>query len=98
LGIAITFIGTQEFNFMAIRYTLLEQPLTQLTVVGILLVTIAFLFKVSAFPGHFWSPDVYRGPLTSIVNVFAVGIKLAAFCGLILIHTNLMVYSAFEIH
>jgi len=98
LGIAITFVGTQEFNFMAIRYELLEQPLTQLTAVGIMLITIAFLFKVSAFPGHFWSPDVYRGPLTSIVNVFAVGIKLAAFCGLILIHTNLMVYSSFEMN
>jgi len=36
--------------------------------------------------------------LTSIVNVFAVGIKLAAFCGLILVHTNFLVFSSFEIN
>jgi NADH:ubiquinone oxidoreductase subunit 2 (subunit N) len=53
LGIATIFIGTQEFNFYAIRYELLEQPLTQLTAAGFFLVTIAFLFKVAAFPGHF---------------------------------------------
>jgi proton-translocating NADH-quinone oxidoreductase chain N len=97
LGIATVFVSTQEFNFMAIRYELLEQPLTALTSAGFFLVAIAFLFKVSAFPGHFWSPDVYRGPLTSIVNVFAVGIKLAAFCGLMLVHINFLVFAAFEI-
>jgi len=97
VGIAAIFVGTQEFGFLAIRYELLDEPLTQLTVAGFMLVTIAFLFKVSAFPGHFWSPDVYRGPLTSIVNVFAVGIKLAAFCGLILVHINFVVFSSFEI-
>jgi len=53
LGIATIFIGTQEFNFLAIRYELVEEPLTALTAAGFMLVTIAFLFKVSAFPGHF---------------------------------------------
>jgi len=97
LGIATIFIGTQEFNFMAIRFELLDEPMTSLTAAGFMLVTIAFLFKVSAFPGHFWSPDVYRGPLTSIVNVFAVGIKLSAFCGLILVYSNFLVFSSYEI-
>jgi len=40
---------------------------------------------------------VYRGPLTSIVNVFAVGIKLAAFCGLILVFMNFLIFSSYEI-
>jgi len=53
LGIATVFIGTQEFNFIAIRFELLDEPITQLTAAGFFLVTIAFLFKVSAFPGHF---------------------------------------------
>jgi proton-translocating NADH-quinone oxidoreductase chain N len=98
LGIATIFIGTQEFNFMALRYDLLEHSFTSLTSTGVMLITIAFLFKVSGWPGHFWSPDVYRGPLTSIVNVFAVGIKLAAFCGLILLHVNLLVMTSYEIN
>jgi NADH-quinone oxidoreductase subunit N len=97
LGIAIIFIGTQEFYFMGIQFEMLDEPLTALTAAGFTLTTIAFLFKVSAFPGHFWSPDVYRGPLTSIVNVFAVGIKLSAFCGLILVYANFLVFSSYEI-
>jgi len=41
---------------------------------------------------------VYKGPLTSIVNIFAVGIKLTAFLGLILIHTNMLVLTSCEIN
>lgn len=53
MGIAATFIATQELNFLSIRFELMDEPMTQLTVAGFRLITIAFLFKVSAVPGNF---------------------------------------------
>lgn len=52
-GIAIIYIGTQEFHFQGIQFELIHEPLTSLTAAGFTLTTIAFLFKVAAFPGHF---------------------------------------------
>ena len=79
LGIALTCAGTNSFDFVEIRWLLSVEPLTQLLTVGLSLITIALLFKVSSFPGHFWAPDVYRGPTSSVLTVFAVVVKLAAF-------------------
>lgn len=46
-------------------------------VLGILLVVSAGLFKISAFPFQFWSPDVYQGSPTPTSAFFAVGSKAA---------------------
>jgi NADH-quinone oxidoreductase subunit N len=44
---------------------------------SILLITFFFLFKIAAFPFHFWSPDVYEGsPLASTI-IFSVIPKTA---------------------
>jgi len=46
---------------------------------GIIFIAISFLFKVSAAPFHFWSPDIYEGSPT-IVTLFFVAIpKLGVF-------------------
>jgi len=46
---------------------------------GILLITITLLFKLSAAPFHFWSPDVYDGaPLASTI-AFSIVPKVALF-------------------
>lgn len=36
-----------------------------------------FWFKISAFPCHFWTPDVYEGSATPITAFFAISVKLA---------------------
>lgn len=47
--------------------------------VGVLLITITLLFKISAAPFHFWSPDVYEGsPLSSTVT-FSIIPKIVLF-------------------
>jgi len=79
LGIALVFAGVQDFDFVGIRWVMLSEPLTPVVTIGFFLITIALLFKISAFPGHFWAPDVYRGPAASVLTVFAVVVKLAAF-------------------
>ena len=76
-------LGTLNFNHLhALLVFPLETDLGGLSlflIIGILMVTITFLFKVSAVPFHFWSPDVYEGaPLASTV-IFSIIPKLALF-------------------
>lgn len=40
-------------------------------------ILIGFLFKVSAFPCHFWTPDVYEGCPLNITAFFAITVKLS---------------------
>ncbi len=51
-------------------------------VIGMGLLAVGFLFKVSAVPFHAWTPDVYEGAPTSITAFMSVGTKTAAFVAL----------------
>jgi len=57
-----------------------KMPTMFLTAVGLLL--IGFLFKVSAFPFHNWTPDVYEGTPTPLAGFMATGSKMAVFVSL----------------
>lgn len=57
-----------------------KMPVMFLTAVGLLL--IGFLFKVSAFPFHNWTPDVYEGTPTPLAGFMATGSKMAVFVSL----------------
>jgi len=50
-----------------------------LYLVGILLLMVAFAFKVSAAPFHFWAPDVYQGAPTISTAFMSTVVKTAAF-------------------
>jgi NADH-ubiquinone oxidoreductase chain 2 len=43
----------------------------------LLLISIGFLFKISAAPFHFWSPDVYDGIPTIITTFVAIIVKIS---------------------
>jgi NADH-quinone oxidoreductase subunit N len=45
---------------------------------GACLLLAGLLFKASAAPFHFWTPDVYEGAPTSVVGLFAASTKAAA--------------------
>ena len=51
-------------------------------VIGMGLLAVGFLFKVSAVPFHAWTPDVYEGAPTTITAFMSVGTKAAAFIAL----------------
>jgi len=76
-------LGTLNFNSLTLllSFSLNEEFvfLKYFVVIGILLVTITLLFKVSAAPFHFWSPDVYEGSPLSSTIVFSIIPKLAIF-------------------
>ncbi|MBI2095627.1 MAG: NADH-quinone oxidoreductase subunit N [Candidatus Omnitrophica bacterium] len=48
------------------------------SLVGMIFVCFSFLFKLSAFPLHFWAPDVYESAATPVVNFIATASKAAA--------------------
>lgn len=71
--------GTLNFNslLLLLSFPIENIKLYYLLLIGILLVTTTFLFKISAAPFHFWSPDVYEGaPLASTV-IFSIVPKFA---------------------
>ena len=51
--------------------------------IGIALLGVGLLFKVSAAPFHTWTPDVYQGAPTPITAFMAAGTKVAAFGALL---------------
>ena len=49
-----------------------EQEITTYIPYCLLLISIGFLFKISAAPFHFWSPDVYDGIPTIVTTFVAI--------------------------
>jgi NADH-quinone oxidoreductase subunit N len=47
-------------------------------VIGLVFVLVGLAFKVSAFPFHMWTPDVYEGAPTPVTAFFSAAPKLAA--------------------
>ncbi len=47
-------------------------------IIGMLLMTTGFLFKIGVFPFHLWVPDVYEGAPTSITGLMSTAGKIAA--------------------
>jgi NADH-quinone oxidoreductase subunit N len=56
--------------------SLLTNPMT---LAGMALLSIGFLFKLGAAPFHMWAPDVYQGAPTPITAFMSAGPKAAAF-------------------
>lgn len=65
------------FNLLTIPFYSEFKFLNLFLTIGILLVTVSLLFKLSAAPFHFWSPDVYEGsPLASTI-IFSIMPKIS---------------------
>jgi NADH-quinone oxidoreductase subunit N len=60
----------------------------KLFVIGYMLMVIGFCFKVSIFPFHMWTPDVYQGAPTPVTAFMATAVKIAAFVAFLRIFLN----------
>jgi NADH-quinone oxidoreductase subunit N len=49
----------------------------RLFLMGFLMLVVGLLFKISAFPFHAWTPDVYQGAPTPVTGFMATGVKAA---------------------
>nr|ANO44475.1 NADH dehydrogenase subunit 2 [Schizochytrium sp. TIO1101]QBK37922.1 NADH dehydrogenase subunit 2 [Aurantiochytrium acetophilum] len=66
------------------------------TYFGFFLIVCSFLFKLSAAPFHFWSPEVYEGSVAPVSLFFAVVPKIALFGSLVRISVGVFFeFSAF---
>ena len=76
-GIALVYGGSGSTNFDLMDMGALKA--SGLLYPGLGLMIIGFLFKVSGFPFHAWTPDVYTGSPTPLAGFMATGSKMAAF-------------------
>ena len=73
------FTGTTSFAGLATLFTENPTPSSGL-LTGLVLILVAFCFKISAAPFHMWTPDVYEGAPTPVTALFATAPKVAALC------------------
>lgn len=84
MGIALMYAGTGTFEINNPNFNFYPNgSINPWTVSGMLLVTIALGFKVSAAPMHFWTPDVYDGSPTPFTSFMASISKAGVFIGFI---------------
>jgi NADH-quinone oxidoreductase subunit N len=80
-GIALVYGTSASFDLTEIGTYVSANAthLPSLFYIGILLITVAMLFKVAAVPFQFWTPDVYEGSPTLITAFMATVGKTASF-------------------
>jgi len=80
-GIALLYGATGQTGFAEIRAAFADAG--SLARVGLAMVLVGFLFKISAVPFHQWTPDVYEGAPTSVTAFMYVTVKVAGVVALI---------------
>jgi NADH-quinone oxidoreductase subunit N len=80
MGIALVYGATGSFDISKIAEYLIGHStgLPRFFYIGILLMFVGMVFKMSAVPFHFWAPDVYEGSPTSITAFMSTVVKIAA--------------------
>ena len=85
-GFAFVYGATGSLDIIKIANFIQTHPQIiqfKFLVVGLVLMTAGFGFKISMVPFHMWTPDAYEGAPTSITGFMATGVKAAAFATLI---------------
>lgn len=75
------YTGTTNFSAMTQLFAAGEDVQTSVAygaIVGMVMLVVAFSFKISAVPFHMWTPDVYQGAPTPVTMLFATAPKIAA--------------------
>lgn len=63
-----------------------ESSVTQGVILGIVIMSVGFLFKIASAPFHNWAPDVYDGVPTIVTTWIAVMPKISIFVLLLTLH------------
>jgi NADH-quinone oxidoreductase subunit N len=88
-GIALVFGGTGTFALEGIKAAMTGNPTNSpIVAVGALFILIGFGFKVGFAPFHQWTPDVYSGAPIAVTQYMSVGVKAAAFAGMLKIFSE----------
>ncbi|HVC22236.1 MAG TPA: NADH-quinone oxidoreductase subunit N [Candidatus Dormibacteraeota bacterium] len=63
----------------AVTHSALRGPVDPMLLAGLALLAVGLLFKASAAPFHWWTPDVYQGSPVLVTTFMSVATKVAAF-------------------
>lgn len=77
-GASLVYGFTGSTDFATIASVVTGERASLGVVFGIVFIAAGLAFKVSAFPFHMWTPDVYEGAPTPVTALFAMAPKLAA--------------------
>ena len=78
-GIALIYGASGSFELGKIADYVNMGNATPMFYTGLILMMVAFFFKASAVPFHFWSPDVYQGAPALITAMMSTLVKVAVF-------------------
>lgn len=81
-GMAMLYGATGLLDFAGIAALDANAMDSDLFRIGIFFLLAGVLFKVSAAPFHFWSPDVYEGAPNLVMLFMSVVVKIASFAAL----------------
>lgn len=83
-GVALVYGATTSFSLheIAARITNLSGDNAPMLYMGLTFMLIGILFKVSAAPFHFWTPDVYEGAPSLFTTFMSTVVKTAGFAAL----------------
>ncbi len=90
-GITLLYGATGSFDLSDIRgfaASVSTGTPSYLLYAGLLLLLIGMLFKVSAAPFHFWTPDVYEGAPTIFTTFMSTIVKTAGFAAIFRLLSN----------
>lgn len=82
MALVYGYAGSVKFSDIANALTSSSRG-DPLVIVGLALIGLALIFKLSGAPFHWWTPDVYQGAPTPITGFMAAGTKIAAFGALL---------------
>ncbi|MGC8893540.1 MAG: NADH-quinone oxidoreductase subunit N [candidate division WOR-3 bacterium] len=89
MGIALLYAVTGSFAFSTVATAIVMPGYNiGLLVAALSFIGIGLLFKASAVPFHFWTPDVFEGAAAPVASYIATASKVAAF-GLLLLVFNI---------
>lgn len=61
---------------------------------SLILVYAGLAYKISSFPMHYWTPDVYEGSPTPVATFFSIAPKAAGFAALLRFFLDILSYDA----
>ncbi len=82
-GMALVYGAAGTTSLAKLQDALTTTANPTLAIAGILLLVVAFGFKVAAVPFHMWAPDAYEGAPTPVTSFMAAGVKAAAVAAMI---------------
>lgn len=79
-GFSLLYGFSGQTSIYQIAQSFYDPQFPKVAIIGsLLLILVGFGFKISAFPFHFWAPDVYEGAPTPIAGFLSTASKAAGF-------------------